>query len=55
LVISSIDLGENRQLTASLGIALSHVGEALVSLRQRADAAAYKAKNTGRNRVCVAD
>ena len=55
LVIASIDLGENRQLTASLGIALSHVGEALVSLRQRADAAAYKAKNTGRNRVCVAD
>ena len=55
LVISNVDLGENRHLTASLGIALSHVGEALVSLRQRADAAAYKAKNTGRNRVCAAD
>ena len=55
LVIARIDLGEDRQFTASLGIALSHIGEALVSLRQRADAAAYKAKNTGRNRVCVAD
>ncbi|MGB2330069.1 MAG: hypothetical protein ACPH3H_05125 [Pseudomonadales bacterium] len=42
-------------MTASLGVSLSHVGEALASLRQRADAAAYKAKNTGRNRVCIAD
>ncbi|MGB1342708.1 MAG: GGDEF domain-containing protein [Pseudomonadales bacterium] len=53
--IAEIDLGEDRRLTASLGVSLSHVGEALASLRQRADAAAYKAKNTGRNRVCIAD
>jgi len=51
--IAEIDLGEDRRLTASLGVSLSHVGEALASLRQRADGAAYKAKNTGRNRVCV--
>jgi len=53
--IAAVNLGENRTITASLGIALSHVGVTLASLRQRADKAAYQAKNTGRNKVCVAD
>jgi diguanylate cyclase (GGDEF)-like protein len=53
--IEVVDLGENRRITASLGVALSHVGEALASLRQRADKAAYQAKNTGRNKVFLAN
>ena len=40
-----------RQITISLGVATWIPGEAPEALVARADAALYKAKNTGRNRV----
>jgi len=40
------------QLTVSLGVAEYKTGEEPVSLIKRADSALYKAKDTGRNRVC---
>jgi diguanylate cyclase (GGDEF)-like protein len=47
------DAGDLR-ITASIGIAEAHQNETLNNLVQRADAALYKAKDSGRNRV-VAD
>jgi diguanylate cyclase (GGDEF)-like protein len=43
------------KVTASLGIAARHPGEALASLTARADQALYRAKNEGRNRLGLAD
>lgn len=43
------------RVTASLGIAARHSGEALASLTDRADQALYRAKNEGRNRLGLAD
>ncbi|WP_306224778.1 GGDEF domain-containing protein [Bosea beijingensis] len=43
------------KVTASLGIAALHSGEALASLTARADQALYRAKNEGRNRLGLAD
>jgi diguanylate cyclase (GGDEF)-like protein len=43
------------RVTASLGIAARHAGEALASLTARADQALYRAKNEGRNRLGLAD
>lgn len=45
--------GEVR-FTVSLGVAQVAPGEDLASLMRRADAALYEAKETGRNRVCLA-
>jgi len=42
------------RVTASLGIAARHPGEALASLTARADRALYRAKNEGRNRLGLA-
>lgn len=53
--ISAISMDKLESLTASLGVAVSHLTEGLPSLRQRADAAAYQAKNSGRNRVYLAN
>lgn len=44
--------GQRISVTASLGIALATPGEAAAHLIERADAALYEAKRTGRNRVC---
>ena len=38
-------------VTASFGVAQGRVGEALEALVERADAALYKAKEAGRNRI----
>jgi diguanylate cyclase (GGDEF)-like protein len=43
------------KVTASLGIAARHPGEALASLTARADQALYRAKNEGRNRLGLAE
>lgn len=43
------------KVTASLGIAARHPGEALASLTDRADQALYRAKNEGRNRLGLAE
>jgi diguanylate cyclase (GGDEF)-like protein len=53
--INAISMDRLESLTASLGVAVSHLTEGLPSLRQRADAAAYQAKNSGRNRVYLAN
>ncbi len=52
--ISTLNFEQGAKVSASLGVAVSHANEALSSLRQRADAAAYQAKQTGRNRVQLA-
>ena len=52
--IAALQFEQGPKVSASLGVALSHANEALSSLRQRADAAAYQAKQTGRNRVQLA-
>lgn len=41
-------------LTVSVGLAAWKPGETLAEVLNRADAALYQAKNSGRNRVCVA-
>jgi diguanylate cyclase (GGDEF)-like protein len=38
-------------VTASLGVAMMHDGDSLVSAFRRADAALYRAKSMGRNRI----
>ncbi|MEZ5614117.1 MAG: GGDEF domain-containing protein [Rhodocyclaceae bacterium] len=51
---ASLTLGENGEtvrVTVSLGLALAHPGETLEALIARADAALYRAKDGGRNRV----
>ena len=41
-------------ITSSIGVTTCHKGDDLMSILQRADAALYDAKNSGRNRVRVA-
>jgi diguanylate cyclase len=43
-----------RCLTISLGVAVAQASEGFDNLMRRADAALYRAKREGRNRVCVA-
>ncbi|MEO5374267.1 MAG: diguanylate cyclase [Alphaproteobacteria bacterium] len=44
-----------RTITISGGIAVRHLGEDLTGLLDRADAALYRAKNGGRDRIVIAD
>ena len=44
--------GHRISVTASLGIAVAQPGETGAQLIERADAALYEAKRTGRNRIC---
>jgi len=53
--INAIPTDKLVSLSASLGVAVSHLSEGMPSLRERADAAAYQAKNSGRNRVILAN
>ncbi|MBK8456216.1 MAG: GGDEF domain-containing protein [Phyllobacteriaceae bacterium] len=58
-VRTSLAAGEEEsaisRFTASFGIAARHQDESLSRLMERADAALYQAKRTGRNRVVIAD
>lgn len=53
--INAIPTDKLESLSASLGVAVSHLSEGMPSLRERADTAAYQAKNSGRNRVILAN
>ncbi len=54
LSMNAIDTGcGSLSLTASFGVARYEAGEGLKSCLSRADAALYRAKQSGRNRVCV--
>ena len=44
--------GSDLQITTSLGLAQLHAGESLEQLITRADRALYRAKQSGRNRLC---
>jgi len=43
-----------QQVTASFGVAIRKPGETLINFIARADMALYEAKETGRNKVCLA-
>lgn len=47
-------LGPDRRVSASFGVAQLKAGDSLSDLLRRADAALYEAKQSGRDRVCVA-
>lgn len=43
------------QVSASLGVATHRPGESFTAFIERADRALYRAKNEGRNRICIAE
>ena len=51
--LSIANLGPNRRVSASFGVAQLKAGDSLSDLLRRTDAALYEAKKTGRDRVCV--
>jgi diguanylate cyclase len=53
--IGSEPLRSGLRVTASLGVAVKLPGEVFGQALERADRALYRAKEAGRNRVCVAD
>lgn len=52
--VSIAGLGPDRRVSASFGVAELTAGDSLSDLLRRSDAALYEAKQSGRNRVCVA-
>ena len=52
---SIVGLPAERRVTVSIGVAQHRPGESIEATLQRADAALYKAKDQGRNRVICAD
>lgn len=46
--------GDAIAVTASIGLAVARDGESLLGVIERADQAMYKAKVSGRNRLCIA-
>ncbi|MDX8405256.1 MAG: diguanylate cyclase [Mariprofundus sp.] len=51
---SMTDEDKSFYVTLSAGVALHARGETLAALIKRADVALYEAKNSGRNRICIA-
>jgi diguanylate cyclase len=47
------DLARELVVTCSIGVTLSHAGESIAEIVERADAALYRAKAGGRNAVCA--
>ncbi len=54
-IMAVTHLGPKESLTASFGVAELRADDTVESLLQRADAALYRAKQTGRNQVCRAE
>jgi len=54
-LIEKSPLPSGIQVTISIGVAQYHQGQTLEQWISRADSALYKAKKTGRNKVCIAD
>lgn len=52
---SIAQLGPDRRVSASFGVAQLRAGDGLSDLLRRADAALYEAKKSGRDRVCIAE
>lgn len=52
--LSIANLGPNRRVSASFGVAQLKTSDTLSDLLRRTDAALYEAKKSGRDRVCVA-
>ena len=54
-IMATTHLGPKESVTASFGVAEFRADDTLESLLQRADAALYRAKQSGRNQVCRAE
>ncbi|KRA44914.1 GGDEF domain-containing protein [Devosia sp. Root635] len=52
--LSIANLGPDRRVSASFGVAQLRAGDSLSDLLRRTDAALYEAKKSGRDRVCIA-
>ncbi len=47
------DLAADLRVTCSIGVTVSHTGEGVAEMLERADASLYRAKSAGRNVVCT--
>ncbi|MBF0309405.1 MAG: diguanylate cyclase [Magnetococcales bacterium] len=55
VVVAEHDFGEVKRITCSFGVAMYHADEGEEGLLSRVDKALYQAKETGRNRVVMAE